>query len=62
MPELLERKWYHEVDLSKYISLIIYSLNLDRSISELLNPVDRINKLLRKLGYNKNTTEDSVLP
>ncbi len=43
-PELLEREWYVNVDMSKYIALIIDHLNHDYSISGLLNPTDRINK------------------
>jgi len=52
MPELAEKEWYVEVDLSKYISLIIDTLNHDGSLSRLLDPVDRINKLLLKNGFN----------
>ena len=51
MPELANKDWYVEVDLSKYMSLIIDTLNHDGSISGLLNPVDRINKLLVKHGF-----------
>ena len=47
-PELLQREWYSEVDMSKYIALLIDTLNHDQSISELINPVHRINKLLEK--------------
>lgn len=45
-PELLERDWYTRVDMSKYISYLIDTLNYDNSISQLLNPVDRIKKAL----------------
>ncbi len=51
-PELLEREWYCEVDLSKYISYIIDTLNHDMSVSRLLNPADRIYKLLTSKGFN----------
>jgi len=51
-PELLEREWYCEVDLSKYISYIIDTLNHDLSVSKLLNPADRIYKLLTSKGFN----------
>ncbi len=40
--------WYCEVDMSKYISLIINTLSKDESIGELLDPVGRINKALNK--------------
>ncbi len=50
-PELREREWYTEVDMSKYVSLIIDTLNHDTSISKLLDPSDRINALLEKKGY-----------
>lgn len=45
-PELLSRPYYINVDMSKYIALIIDNLNHDASLSELLNPARRINKLL----------------
>lgn len=47
-PELLEKPWYVNCDLSKYIALIIDTLNHDSSISRLLNPVERIQKVLTK--------------
>ena len=54
MPELFEREWYCEVDMSKYISLIINTLNHDETISHLLVPAQRIEKLLSKLNEEKN--------
>lgn len=47
-PELLERSWYHEVDMSKYVALLIKKLNEENSISELLNPINRIENILAK--------------
>lgn len=49
-PELLTREWFCEVDMSKYVSYIIDTLNHDMSISNLLNPADRIDALLRSKG------------
>ena len=51
-PELLERPYYINCDMSKYIALIIDTLNHDDSISKLLNPVERIQKVLTK--YRKH--------
>ena len=47
-PALLSRPYYINVDMSKYIALIIDNLNHDASLSELLTPTNRINKLLAK--------------
>lgn len=47
-PELKQRKWYQEVDMSKYIASIIDVLNSDKSLSELLDPVQKIKVLLDK--------------
>ena len=47
-PELLARPYYVSVDMSKYIALLIDSLNHDVTISDLLNPTDRINRLMEK--------------
>ena len=44
--ELLSKPWYINVDMSKYIALIIDNLNHDASLSELLSPTKRINRLL----------------
>lgn len=47
-PELLQREWYTEVNLCKYVAYIIDTLNHDETISNLLNPSKRIHKLLEK--------------
>lgn len=47
-PELLQKPYYINCDMSKYIALIIDTLNHDDSISKLLNPVERIQKVLTK--------------
>ena len=48
MPELRKRPWYTSVNMSKYIALIIDTLNHDESISNLLNPTEKIHSLVRK--------------
>ncbi len=50
-PELLAQPWYVDVDMSKYLALIIATLNHDRSLSTLLNPLDRIHKLMDSYGF-----------
>lgn len=45
-PDLLSRPYYINVDMSKYIALIIDNLNHAASLSDLLTPTKRINKLL----------------
>ena len=47
-PELLSREWYCSVEMSKYIALLIDTLNYDNSISKLLDPVDRIHKAVEE--------------
>ncbi|MCC8163511.1 MAG: ribose-phosphate pyrophosphokinase [Lachnospiraceae bacterium] len=47
-PEVLSRPYYISCDVSKYISLLIDTLNHDASISELLDPYDRIHNYLEK--------------
>lgn len=41
-PELMTKPWYHSVDMSKYIALIIDNLNHDTSISSLLDSTGKI--------------------
>ena len=48
MPELKTKEWYCEVDMSKYISLLIDTINHDETISQLLVPVNRIKALMEK--------------
>lgn len=50
-PELLTKPYYINVDMSKYIALLIDTINHNNSISRLLNPVERINNVLDK--YNQ---------
>lgn len=47
-PELLSRPYYVDCDMSKYIALLIDTLNHDVSISDLLDPYDRIQALLTR--------------
>ena len=47
-PEILEKDWYVEVNMCKYVSYIIDTLNHDYTLSELLNPVKRIHSLVDK--------------
>jgi ribose-phosphate pyrophosphokinase len=49
-PELLSREWYINCDMSKYIAYLIDTLNHDTSISDLLNPVERIQSIVAR--YN----------
>ena len=51
--ELLEKPYYRSCDMSKYLALIIDTLNHDASLSSLLNPVDRINRVLKKYRDGK---------
>lgn len=51
--ELLQRPYYISVDMSKYIALLIDTLNHDESISKLLNPTERIQAVLNQYNNNK---------
>ena len=42
---LIDREWYQEVNMCKYVAYIIDTLNHDDTISNLLNPVSRIHNL-----------------
>lgn len=46
--ELLSKPYYLNVDMSKYIALLIDTLNHDASISNLLNPTERIQNVLNR--------------
>ena len=51
--ELLEREWYVNCSMSKYVAYLIDTLNHDTSISDLLNPNEKIQKLLMKYRSGK---------
>ena len=53
-PELLSKPYYIDCDMSKYIALIIDTLNHDATMSELLNPVKRIHKLVNAYKAEQN--------
>ena len=57
-PELLSRDWYVSCDMSKYIAYLIDTLNHDASISDLLNPVERINNIIER--YNSGELKASM--
>ena len=61
-PELLERPYYINCDMSKYIALMIETLNHDGSISSILNPVDRIHYVVNEYNQKaaRNTCPDRL--
>jgi len=56
-PDLLEREYYLSADMSKYIALIIDTLNHDFSISEFLDPTERIHKIVDKYNAQNQSSE-----
>ena len=51
-PDLLERPWYINCDMSKYIAYLIHTLNHDTSIAGLLDPSERIQTLISEYKEN----------
>ena len=47
-PEIYEKEWFVDVNMCKYVAYIIDTLNHDATISNLLNPVQRIHNLMDK--------------
>ena len=45
-PEIYEKEWFVDVNMCKYVAYIIDTLNHDATISNLLNPVQRIHNLM----------------
>ncbi len=52
-PELLSREWYCSVNMSKYIALLVDTLNQDNSISKLLDPADKIKAAVARYEASK---------
>ncbi|MBP5493110.1 MAG: ribose-phosphate pyrophosphokinase [Clostridiales bacterium] len=49
-PELLEAPWFADVNMSKFVALLIDAINHDSSLSNLIKPTDKIKKLLASKG------------
>ena len=49
-PELLERPWYYDVDVSKYTAYFIAAINHDKSVSSIIDPIVKIRALLERHG------------
>ena len=52
-PNLLSKPYYYNVEMSKYVALIIDNLNHDSTISGLLTPTNRINNFLERVKNKK---------
>lgn len=52
-PELLQAPWFTQADMSKYMAFVIATLNHDQSLSYLLDPWSRIEKLLNRYRANQ---------
>ena len=55
LPELKEKPYYQEADMSKFIASIINFMNHDVSMSNIYTPTDKINNILAK--YNNREEE-----
>ncbi len=45
-PELLEAPWFCDVNMAKFVALLIDAINHDSSLSNLINPTEKIKSLL----------------
>ena len=52
-PEMLAAPWFTQADMSKYMAFVIATLNHDQSLSHLLDPWKRIEKLLTDYRENR---------
>ncbi len=59
-PELLSREWYESADMCKYVALIIDHLNHDASISELLDPTERIQARINEYREKGSISENYI--
>ena len=53
MPELEDKEWFLEADMSKFIAYIIAGSNQNKSMSTLLDPHDKIKELIDKFYEKK---------
>lgn len=52
IPELKDCEWFVEADMSKYIAYIIAAANYNESVSNLLDPSEKIRQLVENLNKN----------
>lgn len=57
-PDLLQKPWYINVDMSKYIALLIDNLNHDISISKVMDPTAKINAKVK--AYREQRAESGA--
>jgi ribose-phosphate pyrophosphokinase len=50
-PELLAAPWFQDVNMAKFVALLIDAINHDASLSKLLDPTEKIRKMLANLPY-----------
>jgi ribose-phosphate pyrophosphokinase len=48
-PELKNKPWFYEVDMTKYVAKIIDGINYDESLANLINPAQRVINLYEKI-------------
>lgn len=61
MPELKDKEWFYEVDVSKYIAYFISALNHDMTIGKLIDPHQKIEALLGKIKEENKGRFDEQL-
>ena len=49
-PDLRDREWYDDVDVSKYTAYFIAAINHDKGVSSIIDPMTKIRTLLDKHG------------
>ena len=54
---LMDKPWYSEVNMCKYVALIIDTLNKDHSIAAMLNPVEKIHNIINKQNAKTETQQ-----
>ena len=50
-PDLESKEWFHPVDCSKYVSYFVAALNHDMSVSDILDPHEKIHSLLKEHSH-----------
>ena len=51
--ELLQKKWFIQADMSKFVAYIIAAIDQNKSVGQLLDPHDKIHELIEKFNAGK---------
>ncbi len=57
-PELMDREYFAQADMSKFTATIIDCINYDQAISNMITPTEKLHELIEKYNRNEQSEQD----